>query len=136
MKNEITVQSLAECLRDVAYGDNQAQRIRWSLDVIHPRTDDGVVGYSGGIWHDLISPDDEATKTARKCATISIQFSFDEINGVKPLHKYEKDENGWYKPDETQTFTEIKPLEEYLAKSFHLTEIYRHGGKSEKVNYS
>lgn len=136
MKNEITVQSLAECLRDVAYGDNQAQRIQWNLRVIHPRTNDGVVGYSGGIWHDIV-PEDKAVNATRKGANISIQFSFDEINGVKPLHKYEMNEDrSGYKPDETQTFTEIKPLEEYLAKSFHLTEIYRHGGKSEKVNYS
>ena len=70
-KNTITVQEMATFLRNLAYGDNLEHGIDWSLSVIHPITNDGCVGYSGGLWHRNKQGD-----------RVSINFSFDEINGI------------------------------------------------------
>lgn len=69
--NTTTVQEMATFLRNLAYGDNQKHGIDWCLHVIHPKTNDGCVGYSGGLWHRNKQED-----------RVSINFSFDKINGV------------------------------------------------------
>jgi len=44
------------------------------LRVVHPKTDDGDVGYSGGIWR---NPNKNNHKSA-----ISLSFSFSETKGI------------------------------------------------------
>ena len=46
-----TLQEVAELLRNAVYSDEQTNEIVWSLRVLHPKTNEGVVGFSGGIWH-------------------------------------------------------------------------------------
>lgn len=74
---KFTLQELAEFLRDAAYSDDMIHEIDWSLRVLHPKNNDGVVGFSGGIWHRYNAQRKENIK-----ANISISFSFDEINGI------------------------------------------------------
>ena len=50
-KSDVSLQTLAEFMRDLVY-DDFSRNLRWSLSVIHPKTDDGDVGFSGGIWTD------------------------------------------------------------------------------------
>lgn len=71
MKSNITLQQLAEYMRNLAY-DDFSRKIRWSLGVIHPKTNDGDVGFSGGIWND---PQEATTY-------MSISFCFSETRGI------------------------------------------------------
>lgn len=50
-KSDVSLQTLAEFIRDLVY-DDFSVNLRWSLSVIHPKTDDGDVGFSRGIWTD------------------------------------------------------------------------------------
>lgn len=73
-RNIVSLQELAKFMRNVAYADNLKHGISWSLSVIHPSTDDGVIGFSGGLWHrDKFPPDKNR---------VSVNFSYDEKNGI------------------------------------------------------
>ena len=72
MKNVVSLQELATFLRDVAYGDHQVHDICWRLDVLHPSTNDGVVGFAGGLWH----------RTPWFAEKVTLDFSYDEVRGI------------------------------------------------------
>ena len=69
-----TLQEVAELLRNAVYSDEQTNEIVWSLRVLHPKTNEGVVGFSGGIWH-RADPRNKKNKGRRNT---SISFAFEE----------------------------------------------------------
>lgn len=77
MNKKVTVQELAEVLRNIAYSDNQKHHLSWSLNVIHPKTNDGDVGYSGGVFHNH-------PFKGHKNADFS--FSYSESRGIYQFH--------------------------------------------------
>lgn len=71
---QITVQEMATLLRNIAYSDNQTHGLDWSLSVVHPKTNDGDVGFSGGIWRN------HNHRNSKK--DIRLSFSFSETRGI------------------------------------------------------
>lgn len=109
MKSNITLQQLAEYMRNLAY-DDFSRKIRWSLGVIHPKTNDGDVGFSGGIWND---PQEATTY-------MSISFCFSETRGIYNFKSWvNKSEIRWVF-GETPTFDEFKQASE---KNLYRTRI-------------
>jgi len=79
-KNTITLQELAIFMRDAAYSDNQSHKIDWSLSVVHPSTNNGVIGFSGGLWkHNCDSKTTE---------WVSISLSYDEVKGIHNFKRW------------------------------------------------
>lgn len=74
---KVTVQELAEALRNIAYSDNQKHCLSWSLYVIHPKTNDGDVGYSGGVFH---NPNFKGKDYS------NFSFSYSESRGIYQFH--------------------------------------------------
>jgi hypothetical protein len=72
-----TLQELAEFLRDAAYSDNMSHEIDWSLRVLHPRDNDGSVGFSGGLWTRR-----NTQKAKSRLKDVSISFSYSETQGI------------------------------------------------------
>jgi len=71
--NKVTVQEFAKTLRNIAYADDLRHKLQWSLRVIHPVTNEGDVGYSGGLFcNPNFTPRNE----------VSISFSFSESKGI------------------------------------------------------
>lgn len=70
-KSDVSLQTLAEFIRDLVY-DDFSRNLRWSLSVIHPKTDDGDVGFSGGIWTDYQKAKNQ----------MSISFGFSDTKGI------------------------------------------------------
>ena len=112
-KNKLTLQELAEYMRDAAYSDDQSHHIRWSLSVIHPKTNDGDVGFSGGLWTDNMK-----TKVYK-----SVSFSFSDSRGITDFHT-------WIDHDEIRhpfggapSFEDFK---ETIIKLFAIEQLYQH----------
>lgn len=111
-REKIELQDLAVFLRDAAYGDGQTHKISWSLSIIHPMTNDGEIGYSGGIW----------TAGEAKHA-VSIQFSYSQSAGVYNFKMW-KDRN-----EIRHRFAGDKPAFEEFKKivtgAFGIEELYK-----------
>lgn len=136
MKSNITLQQLAEHMRNLAY-DDFSRKIRWSLGVIHPKTNDGDVGFSGGIWND---PQEATTY-------MSISFCFSETRGIYNFKSWvNKSEIRWVF-GETPTFDEFKQASEkiFIEQEFCTkpmspydrtsSKVYATGNKWAKENF-
>lgn len=130
-KSKVTLQEFAEFLRNAAYADNLEHGIEWSLNVIHPRTDWGAVGFTGGIWHKPLNwifvQKDKAEKRRRGKPSITINFSFDETKGIYNFVIFEDDNEvkscSKYQPfNGAPTFDEFKKI---VIEKFGITNLYR-----------
>lgn len=139
MKNKINLQEFAEFLRDVAYADNLEHGIDWSLRIVHPKTDWGAVGFSGGIWHkplDWIPAElrKEIRNRRKGRPRITISFSFDETKGIYNFIVYEESNDG--KLDSKETLFNGSPtLEEFkktVIEKFGIKKLYRDKGNDVK----
>ncbi|MDR0286654.1 MAG: hypothetical protein LBI03_02950 [Clostridiales bacterium] len=115
--NKLTVQEFATLLRDIAYADVLSHHLEWSLSVIHPKTNDGDVGYSGGIW---------CNHNFKHKKDISVSFSFSEIRGI---HQFKF----WIDRCETRfDFVKkdgkinIEDFKELMIKEFGIEKLYQH----------
>lgn len=106
------IQELAELLRDIAYGDNQSHHIDWHLSIIHPRTNDGDVGYSGGLWNR-----DYPINNG-----ISIRFSFSETRGIHNFKLWKARSDVHFEFGENPTFEQFKDI---CIKEFRIERLYR-----------
>jgi len=109
MKHDL--QELAETLRNAAYSDGQSHKLDWSLNVIHPKTNDGDVGFSGGIWKN----DKKEYK--------SLHLSFSETLGIHDVHIY---------TEKSEIYPQIKKinndaLKSLIKKHFGINEFYGEG---------
>jgi len=112
-----TLQELSELLRNAAYSDDMKHEIDWRLAVIHPRNNDGVVGFSGGIWHKHNAKLKENIK-----ANISMSISFDELNGITDFQM-------WRNGCEVQGFPfgrkpSFHEFKERIIQEFKIDELY------------
>lgn len=98
-KNKLTLQELATFMRNLAYADNQKHGIDWSLYVIHPSTNDGCVGFSGGLWHRNRTED-----------RVSVSISFDEVEGIYNFQLWEDRCEIRFGFEQTPTFDEFKKV--------------------------
>ena len=116
-KNTITVQEFATLLRDIAYADDLSHHLQWSLSVIHPKTSDGDVGYSGGIW---------CNHNFKHKKDISVSFSFSEMKGIY-LFKLWRD-----RIDTRFDFVgkdgkiKIERFKELMIEEFGIEKLYQH----------
>lgn len=136
MKNDITLQQLAEYMRDTVY-DDFSRNMEWSLRVIHPRTDDGDVGFSGGIWN----------KREKVKNSMSVSFSFSETKGIYNFKAWINDIETRFGFGETPTFNEFQAAisrifieEEFCIKKagpFERTRerVYATGNRWAKENF-
>ncbi len=113
-KNTTTLQELATFMRNAAYSDDQSHKIDWSLRVVHPSTNDGVVGFSGGLWK-------------RKCdirdiTWASISFSFDEVKGIHNFQRWNDEGEIRSTFGENPSFDEFKVV---VIKAFGIKKLYR-----------
>lgn len=112
-KNKITLQELSEYMRDAAYSDGQSHHIRWDLSVIHPKTNDGDVGFSGGLW----------TDNAKSRDFKSVSFSFSESQGITDFHT-------WIDHNEIRHPFGRKPdfddFKKTVEKLFDIEQLYQH----------
>lgn len=141
MKNKITVQNLATLLRDISYADDAEQGIEWSLSVIHPKDNDGVPGYGGGIWHkpySLYRYDDAFEMFERRAHKfISVSFYFNEVNGISFMDVYFQEfgtirnalEHAPHvnKKDRREDLRDISDVKEILVNLFGVKKLYREG---------
>lgn len=118
-KDIVSLQWLATFLRDVAYSDNQSHHIHWSLNVIHPSTNDGCVGFSGGLWHDS-----EYVKQGE--GWVSISFSYDELNGI---YNFKRWIDGAEIRDDYGAEPTFNQFQQICIKAFNVKKIYRDGDK-------
>lgn len=122
----ITLQELAEFLRNVAYSDNRVvkayenrdnpnfpSKLEWSLRVVHPRTDKGGVGFSGGIWTDGLP------RGGKDERWLSMSFSFEE--GVGIYHFKRWNNIGEIYSTEKPSFEEFKDI---VIKHFNVKKLY------------
>ena len=112
-KNNVGLQELAELMRDVAYSDNQSHGISWSLRVLHPKTNEGDVGFSGGIWNNF----------NKSRIPVSISFSYSESKGIYGFKSWRNMAEVRHSFEETPSFDEFKEL---LIKEFAVEELYKH----------
>ena len=113
-RNIVSLQELATFMRNVAYADNLKHEISWSLSVIHPSTDDGVIGFSGGLWHRNKFPPDEDR--------VSVSFSYDEKRGIYHFDVW----CGNYKVD-TNREPSYEEFQKEVIEAFGVKNLY--GGK-------
>ena len=106
------LQEFAELLRDIAYSDNQSHGIDWSLSVIHPRTNDGDVGYSGGLWH----------RNLQRYFGVSISFSFSETRGIHNFKMWRNGSQIRFGFGEKPTYEQFKDI---CIKEFGIERLYR-----------
>ena len=111
-KNNVTVQEVAEFLRNAAYADNLKHGIDWSMRVLHPRTDWNAVSFACGIWH---------KKQNELSPNVSVSFTFDEVRGF--YHFCIWIDGGKHEQSfgETPTFDELK---ETIIKKFGLKKLF------------
>jgi hypothetical protein len=114
-KNNIKLQDLAELMRDVAYSDDRTHKISWSLYIVHPKTNDGDIGYSGGLWHSECDPKDENRR--------SVSLSYSEIRGIHGFKLWRGKSEVRFSFEERPTIEEFK---EVLIKEFGVKELYKH----------
>lgn len=133
--NSITLQALSEYVRDLVY-DDFSRCMKWNISVIHPRTNDGDVGFSGGIW-------------CRKNANnfLSVSFSYSETRGIYNFKAWINKSEIRFSFGETPSFEEFKEAterifinEEFCTKaktSFERTKdgVYATGNKWAKENF-
>lgn len=112
MKDKPTVQELATFLRNAAYADGQKHKIDWSLHIIHPSTNDGSVGYSGGLW----KRNDEFEDSYR-----SLSFGFSETQGIYTVQAWMGSGRAKVLEKGTVRFDDFK---EYVLKFFGLERLY------------
>lgn len=136
MKSNITLQQLAEYMRDAVY-DDFARHMEWSLSVIHPRTNDGDVGFSGGIWN----------KQDKVKNSMSVRLSFSETRGIYNFKAWINGSEIRFGFGETPSFEEFKEAvnrifieEEFSVKTrgpFERTRgrVYATGNKWAKENF-
>lgn len=116
-KMKPTLQELAEFLRNAAYSDDMSHELDWRLGVLHPRNNNGVVQFSGGIWHRHNAKRKENIKT-----NVSISFSFDELNGITGFKMWRNGcEVQGFPFGETPTFEQFK---ERVILEFKIDELY------------
>lgn len=118
-KDNPTLQELAEFLRNAAYADDQSHGIDWSLNVIHPRTNDGDVGFSGGLWtRDGVWNSDHTYKKAQ--IYISLSYSYSETRGIYGVKRW-KDRCEIFTEDKTMPFEKFK---EIVISLFGIERLY------------
>lgn len=111
-KDNPTLQELAEFLRNAAYADNQSHGIDWSLYVIHPRTNNGDLGFGGGLWtHNRCKIDNRH---------ISLSFSYSETKGIYRVQRW-KDKCEIFTEDKTMPFESFK---EIVISLFGIERLY------------
>lgn len=107
------LQELAEFLRNAAYADNQSHYIDWSLCVLHPRTNDGDVGFSGGLWnHNRVKQQKHA---------LSLSFRYSPSKGIYSL-RYWKDGCEIYNPN--QGTISLDAFQALVVDLFGIEELY------------
>ena len=106
MKHDL--QQLAETLRNAAYSDGQSHKLDWSLYIVHPKTNDGDVGFSGGIWRNV---NDERR---------SLHLSFSETKGIHDI-KIWTEAGEIFLKKRTLNDEELKKL---LKKHFSIDKFY------------
>lgn len=115
-KSVCSVQELATMLRNAAYADGQEHQLDWSLRVIHPSTNDGCVGYSGGIWKRQCN----GGWNGYKC----IDFSYSEVTGITEARAWSN--HAQIQIEENPTLEE---LQTEIIKLFELKELYVPGAR-------
>ena len=113
-----TLQEVAELLRNAAYSDDQSNEIVWSLRVLHPKTNEGVVGFNGAIWH-RADPRNKKNKGRRN---ISISFAFEEKNGITHFHLWR--DNCEIVGHLFGTSPTLEQLKEMIIREFGIVEMY------------
>lgn len=106
------LQEFAELLRDIAYSDNQSHHIDWHLSVVHPRTNDGDVGFSGGLWNRIPLND----------KTVSISFSFSETRGIYNFKLWRNRSEIRFNFGETPTYGLFKDI---CIQEFGIERLFR-----------
>lgn len=115
--SKITVQEFATLLRDIAYSDDQSHRLQWSLDVIHPKTNDGDVGYSGGIW---------CNHNFEHKKNISVSFSFSESKGIYQFKLWRDQCDTRFDCVKKDGKIQIEQFKDLMIKEFGIEELYKH----------
>ncbi|MDR0287538.1 MAG: hypothetical protein LBI03_07545 [Clostridiales bacterium] len=119
--SEITVQEMATLLRDIAYADNLSHHLRWSLSVIHPKTNEGDVGYSGGIWHER-----NPKNNMKNSKNISVSFSFSEIKGIHQFKFWKDSCEIRFNCVRKGGKITIENFKNLMIKEFEIEELYHH----------
>lgn len=114
MRRKVDLQELAEFMRDAAYGDNQIHHINWALSVIHPKTNDGNIGYSGGMWN--------------PGAFVSLSFSYSQSAGITDFRMWIDHNEIKYRFGGKPNFEEFK---ETIIGAFGIEKLYRAENKSD-----
>ena len=112
-KKVVPLQELVTFMRDVAYSDNQSHKIDWSMSIIHPSTNDGCMGYSGGLWN---------SRKANEDGFRSISFSYDEVKGITNFKTWIEHAEIRHDCGDKPTFEEFKPI---CLKMFSVKKLYR-----------
>ena len=102
-KSDVSLQTLAEFIRDLVY-DDFSRNLRWSLSVIHPKTDDGDVGFSGGIWTDYQKAKNQ----------MSISFGFSDTKGIYNFKAWINSSEIRFSFGENPTFEDFKKTAERI----------------------
>lgn len=102
-KSDVSLQTLAEFIRDLVY-DDFSGNLRWSLSVIHPKTDDGDVGFSGGIWTDYQKAKNQ----------MSISFGFSDTKGIYNFKAWINSSEIRFSFGENPTFEDFKKTAERI----------------------
>lgn len=110
-KQIVSVQELTTFMRDLAYGDSQKHKIDWILRIIHPSTNEGAVGYSGGLW-----------KRDRDENWVSVSFSYDEIKGIHNFKSWKEIGEIRHGFDGSPSFSDFKDV---CVKMFEVKKIFK-----------
>jgi hypothetical protein len=110
----IRLQELAEFMQGVAYSDDMSHGIEWILRVLHPRDNDGAVGFSGGFWH-------RRGEAGKKRRDVSIGFYFSEAKGISMFRLWRDGREILVPFGEKPTFDEFKAR---VIKEFCIDELY------------
>ena len=112
-----TVQELATLLRDIAYADNLAHKLDWSLRIVHPKTNDGDVGYSGGIWRN---------HNHRDKKDISVSLSFSETKGIHLFQLWRDRKEVHFNFVGKGGQISFEKFKELLITEYGIEELYQH----------
>lgn len=116
-RNDVSLQELAEFLRNATYSDGLTHELTWSLYVLHPRNNDGVVEFGGGIFckHNAKRPEN-----IRQAVSISIAYN--ELNGITNFKL-------WRNGNEVRGFPFREPpsfeqFKQVVVSEFKIAELY------------
>ena len=126
-KNAHTLQQVAEFLRDAAYSDRQSHFMEWTLRVIHPNTNDGVVGFSGGLWNkdrSMVRPCDHEKYDKRVTRIVSVSFSYDEVNGITNFQLWADRVRSVFPFGSKPSFDDFKKI---VVEQFGIDKLYWNG---------